>query len=156
MKRKIVLVLLLACCAVTCILLRPTIFVVVGNDICYVGKAAEGTHLQIKFIHSVQKTPVEENLVVEGRGFRLKSTRYRSFGAGLPFLASEGNFRREGDFFIMDNMNRFYPSLGLRIGQNTDLTVAVGGKTLKLHNMYPVGTRVDIFIASYAKGMFHR
>ncbi len=154
MKRKIFLAVLLFFCGTAFMLLRPTLFVVAKDALFYAGSANEGTKITVNFIHSVQKTPVEENLVVNGRGFLLKSTRYQSFGVGLPFLASEGNFRREGDFFVMDDMNRFYPSVSLRIGVDTNLTVTVGDTKLNLYDEFPVGTAVDIFIAPYAYGVF--
>ena len=82
--------------------------------------------LTIRFIHSVQKTPVEEFLTVHADGhFHLTSTRYQSHGVGLPFLPEEGQFRREGDYFVLD-MERDYPSLSLRTGVGTQLRIEVG------------------------------
>ena len=48
----------------------------------------------------MQKTPVLENLEVNEAkdGFNLLSTKYQSFGVGLPFLAEEGDFREEEVF----------------------------------------------------------
>ena len=59
--------------------------------------------LTIHFIHSVQKTPVEEFLTAHADGhFHLSGTRYQSHGVGLPFLPEEGTFRQEGDYFVLD------------------------------------------------------
>jgi len=81
--------------------------------------------LTIRFIHSVQKTPVEEFLTVHADGhFHLTGTRYQSHGVGLPFLPEEGQFRREGDYFVLD-MERDYPSLSLRTGVGTQLRIEV-------------------------------
>ena len=103
----------------------------------------------IHFIHSVQKTPVEEDLVadVAAGEFRLQSTRYQSFGVGLPFLESEGDFREEGDYFVFDHMDRHFPALALRTGVGTRLTLRVGTQTLPLYEKFPPGTRIDLRIA---------
>ena len=98
----------------------------------YAEKAYAGMPVVIRFIHSVQKTPVEEDLRVDDEvsGFVLDRTRYQSFGVGLPFLASEGEFRAEGDFFVMDGMEE------------------------KLFEKLPAGSRVDLtVIAPWRWGM---
>ena len=101
----------------------------------------------IRFLHSVQKTPVWENLQVEQDGtLTLLSTRYQSFGVGLPFLESEGDFHEEGDYFVFDHMNRHFPQLTLRTGVGTRLTLSVAGREYRLYEAYPPGTRVDIVV----------
>ena len=100
-------------------------------------------------MHSVQKTPVRENLVADGqqRELRLCSTRYQSFGVGLPFWLSEGEFHEEGDFFVFDHMDRHYRSVSLRTGVGTQLTLYTEAGALRLYEMFPPGTRVDLCIA---------
>lgn len=117
-----------------------------------VGRAYEarpGMDIHLRFIHSVQKTPVEEYLTVSSdrRGFDLRYTRYQSFGVGLPFLPSEGRLRQEGDYFILDGMSRRYPNLSLRPGLGTELTVWIEGDEYRLYELLPVGSPVDIYIA---------
>ena len=103
--------------------------------------------LTIHFIHSVQKTPVEEFLTAHADGhFHLAGTRYQSHGVGLPFLPEEGNFRREGDYFVLD-MERDYQELSLRTGVGTELTIAAGEQIIPAYEMYPVGTRIDLVVA---------
>ena len=103
--------------------------------------------LTIHFIHSVQKTPVEEFLTAHADGhFHLTGTRYQSHGVGLPFLPEEGNFRREGDYFVLD-MDRDYNELSLRTGVGTQLTIEADGARIPVYEMYPVGTRVDLVVA---------
>ena len=148
MKTKLYLA-MLAVAAVSFVLLRPTLFVFVGAENIYCAPAADGTKIVVNFIHSVQKTPVEECLAVESSGFRLMYSRYQSFGVGLPFLASEGSFRQDGDFFVMDNMNRFYQNLEFRVGLGTKLTLSVGDVKLNLYERFPVGTKVDVVVAPF-------
>ena len=103
--------------------------------------------LTIHFIHSVQKTPVEEFLTAHADGhFHLTGTRYQSHGVGLPFLPEEGTFRQEGEYFILD-MDRDYSTLSLRTGVGTELTIEAGGARIPVYEMYPVGTRIDLVVA---------
>ena len=105
----------------------------------------------IKFIHSVQKTPVYEDLIATHDHFELKRTRYQSFGVGLPFLESEGNFYREGDFFIFDNMNRQFENLSLRTGVGTQLTIFLDSRVIRLFELVEDGTRIDLIVDPFWK-----
>ena len=130
------------------ILSAPALFLRADGDTIVLVRQIRGeAPLTIRFIHSVQKTPVEEFLTVRADGrFHLTGTRYRSHGVGLPFLAEEGAFRQEGDWFVLD-MDRSYDELSLRTGVGTRLTVEAGGRVLPLYEMYPPGTRIDLAAA---------
>nr|WP_255448753.1 DUF1850 domain-containing protein [Selenomonas sp. mPRGC5] len=130
-------------------------FVKAGGNRVAVMRAVPGTEFSIRFIHSVQKTPVEENLAVDadGRSFVLHSTKYQSFGVGLPFLEGEGDFRQEGDYYIMDNMERHFPALTLRTGVGTKLTLYLEGREYRVYESYPPGTPVEIYVNSLGKGL---
>ncbi len=106
------------------------------------------TELAISFIHSVQKTLVEEFLTPDDEldGFVLHSTRYHSFGVGLPFMESDGAFRQEGNAFVMDDMNRHFKELNLRTGVGTELTVRIDEQTFRLYEMFEAGQKIDIII----------
>ena len=130
-------------------LTRPYLFVRVAGENYLTLPARPGLAVSDFFIHSVQKTPVLENLVIddEVQGFTLLSTKYQSFGVGLPFLPEEGNFRQEGDYYIMDDMNRHYSSLSFRVGVGTQLTLYVDEVKYPLYEEYAPGTEIDVFIA---------
>ena len=130
------------------ILSTPTLFLQAdGQKTILVRQVRDAVPLTIHFIHSVQKTPVEEFLTAHADGhFHLTGTRYQSHGVGLPFLPEEGNFRREGDYFVLD-MDRDYNELSLRTGVGTQLTIEADGARIPVYEMYPVGTRVDLVVA---------
>ena len=118
-----------------------------GTKTVLVRQIRDEVPLTIHFIHSVQKTPVEEFLTAHADGhFHLTGTRYQSHGVGLPFLPEEGTFRQEGDYFVLD-MDRDYSELSLRTGVGTELTITAGGRTIPVYEMYPVGTRIDLVVA---------
>ena len=130
------------------ILSAPALFLEAdGQKTLLVRQIRDAAPFTIHFIHSVQKTPVEEFLTAHADGhFHLAGTRYQSHGVGLPFLPEEGNFRREGDYFVLD-MERDYQELSLRTGVGTELTIAAGEQIIPAYEMYPVGTRIDLVVA---------
>lgn len=122
----------------------PKIFVGSEHKAVAVVDAAQGLPLTIEFMHSVQKTPVIEELEYRDGEFVLLRTRYKSLGVGLPFDAADGHFRREGDWFIMDDMNRRFKGLELRTGKGTRLTVTVAGNRFELYKKFPLGTKIIV------------
>ena len=130
------------------ILSAPALFLQAdGQKIVLARQIRDEVPVTIHFIHSVQKTPVEEFLTAHADGhFHLSGTRYQSHGVGLPFLPEEGAFRQEGDYFVLD-MERDYKELSLRTGVGTELTITAGERTIPVYEMYPVGTRIDLVVA---------
>ena len=108
--------------------------------------AKPGLELKLEFIHSVQKTPVEEDLELDGNEWIVRRTRYKSQGVGLPFMESDGFFHREGEYFVMDDMNRRIDRLSLRTGVGTQLTIELEGEQIKLFEQFEPGTRIDFLI----------
>ena len=125
---------------------RPVVAVLAGDALLAEAPAAPGAEFSVRFIHSVQRTPVEEFFAVNeaADGFILRATRYESFGVGLPFLTSDGTFRREGDRFVMDGMERPVPRLDLRPGVSTELTLFLAGEAIPLYERVPLGTLVRV------------
>ncbi len=131
---------------------RPWLFIQGETEMIAAAPAYPGQALSISFIHSVQKTPVEEYLTVDDNlsELVLNSTRYHSFGVGLPFMESDGEFYQDGDDFVMDHMNRHFDSLSLRTGLGTNLTVGLDGTSYPVYEKHEPGYRVNIFIAPRA------
>ncbi|MBR1886064.1 MAG: DUF1850 domain-containing protein [Schwartzia sp.] len=129
-------------------LTRPRLAVIAESGLLASCPAEAGTEFSTRFIHSVQKTPVEEFFTVnEARdGFLLLRTRYHSFGVGLPFLPTDGTFRREGDAFVMDGMNRPMPEIQFRPGLSTDLKITLPGEEILLADRVPLGSLVRVAI----------
>ena len=145
---KIILMLAVSMMLVGCGLLEKKLSVVAveENKIVSTVPARAGMPLTIRFIHSVQKTPVEEDLEFDGEAWIVHRTRYKSQGVGLPFMESDGEFRREGDWFVMDGMARRIENLSLRTGVGTQLTLELDGNEIRLYEMFEPGTRVDLVV----------
>ena len=133
---------------------RPHLFVAAPDRLLAIHPAKAGMEFSTRFLHSVQKTPVEEFFTVnEARqGFVLVRTRYQSFGVGLPFLAADGTFQSEDGSFSMADMDRPLPRLDLRPGLGTNLTLTIDGTTYPLYALVPPGTLIRIYLAPY----YHR
>lgn len=147
-KYGLILYIIIALLAMTNFLWQPCLFIR-GNGAGLAMVPVMGElPFSISFLHSVQKTPVEENLVAmgDGRGFRLLSTKYQSFGVGLPFLESEGSFRQEGNFYVFEGMDRSFSQLSVRTGVGTKLVIRVAGREYRLYEQFAPGTRIDIFV----------
>ena len=122
----------------------PKIFIGTENLTVAVVDARENLPLTIEFTHSVQKTPVIEELTLHADEFILRRTKYKSQGVGLPFDASDGNFHRDGEWFIMDDMNRPIKNLELRTGKGTRLKITLDGREFKLYEKFPLGTKIFV------------
>ena len=138
--RKIILA-LIASIMLSMATYEPKIFIGTENKAVAVANAEENLPMTIKFTHSVQKTPVIEELEYKNGEFILKRTKYKSQGVGLPFDAGDGKFYRDNDWFIFD-MNRHFKDLELRTGKGTQLTVTLNGKTCELYKNFPLGTKI--------------
>lgn len=122
---------------------QPKIVISSQNFTLATVNATENMPLTIKFVHSVQKTPVIEELELKNGEFLLRRTKYKSQGVGLPFDINDGTFHRDKDWFIFD-MNRKFPFLELRTGKGTQLTIILDGKTYELYKIFPVGTKIIV------------
>ena len=99
----------------------------------------------IEFMHSVQKTPVQEYFIVRGENdLLLEKTIYQSMGVGLPFMASEGKLKTTGDWHFILEMHREYQTLKLRTGLEACPKIYFGGNILPIYNLYEPGTLVEI------------
>lgn len=125
---------------------QPKIVVATENKTLAVVDAQENLPLIINFTHSVQKTPVIEELQFRNGEFVLLRTKYKSQGVGLPFDAGDGKFYRDGEWFIFDDMNRHFKNLELRTGKGTRLKIDLNGREYELYKIFPLGTKIVVKI----------
>ena len=125
---------------------QPKIVVATENKTLAVVDAQENFPLTIKFTHSVQKTPVIEELQFRNGEFVLLRTKYKSQGVGLPFDAGDGKFYRDGEWFIFDDMNRHFKNLELRTGKGTRLKIDLNGREYELYKNFPLGNKIVVKI----------
>jgi hypothetical protein len=72
----------------------------------------------IRFTHSVEKTPWEEFFTVNGvNNLTMTHTRFESLGWGYPYSPNDGLFRRTDDNRFELVMNRSYKQVDLRVAE---------------------------------------
>ena len=123
---------------------QPKISLCTDSTTVFVADYQKNLPVTINFMHSVQKTPVIEELELRNGEFVLLRTKYKSQGVGLPFDASDGNFHRDGEWFIMDNMNRHFKNLELRTGKGTQLKITLDGREFDLYKKFSPGTKIIV------------
>ena len=141
---KKIILMVLASIILFLVTYEPKIYIGTEKKAVVIVNAEENLPLTINFTHSVQKTPVIEELEYKNGEFMLMRTRYKSQGVGLPFDAGDGKFYRDGDWFIFDDMDRRFKSLELRTGKGTQLKVTLDGREYELYKMFPLGTKIIV------------
>lgn len=78
---------------------------------------AEEDQFTVAYVHSIDGLPIEENIEVREGRLVVDSTRLRQFGAGMGHVTGEGSGRAEGDWWVIEGMDRDIGSvLALRVG----------------------------------------
>lgn len=90
-----------------------------ADEVIWEQKVKNGESFNLKYLHSVAKTPVIEFFEIKDGKILLTGTEYQSYGAGLPTSAEEGDYIVENDKFIIKNIDRFLPEILLRISSNS-------------------------------------
>ena len=101
----------------------------------------------LKYIHSVDGTPVEENYRFDEKGtIIIVSTRFKMIGAGIEFHPSVGTLCLDGEWVILNDINRKIARYLLRVGSIAKQKIAVGNSLLELLNIAHSGELVEICI----------
>lgn len=66
-----------------------------------------------RYIHSIHKTPVDEEFIVSGKKLELVRLRYDTYGVGMPSDGGE-SFRIEDNRFVID-ISRLFSRLDIRV-----------------------------------------
>lgn len=103
------------------------------------------------YLHSVQKTPVQENYVVtSGNKLLLVSTDYQSYGVGLPFLPEEGVLVNDNGMFRLTNINRLYSKIDMGFMPLADHALLYQGKRYEFDRYFDAGSLLQITVADYS------
>ena len=74
----------------------------------------------------------------------LVSTAYKSYGVGLPSLPSEGKLTIRDGWFVLENLQREYRDIRLRVGPEAAVLLEQDQQSHPLHEWYPAGSLVII------------
>jgi len=103
------------------------------------------------YLHSVQKTPVQENYVLaSGNKLRLVSTDYQSYGVGLPFLPEEGTLVNDNGKFRLTEINRLYSKIDMAFMPLAEHALLYEGKRYDFERYFDAGSLLEITAADYS------
>ena len=104
-----------------------------------------GDLVVLHFIHSFNKMPVKETLVVTDDGmFELKEAEFTKLGAGYDTEPVSGNYYVENGKIHITEMNIRYPIIPLRIGTVAQHRLIVANQSYDLKLLFGGGKRIDI------------
>ncbi len=106
----------------------------------------------VSYIHSVNKTNVEEYYRLENGDLYLFKTRYRSFGAGVATEVAPGQtLRYEYGYMIIENIHYQLPKLVYKVGTISDPLIHIGSQSWHMKELAPSLTSVQFTIQSKPK-----
>lgn len=113
----------------------------------------KGKHFSVEYVHSVQKSPVQEHFVVVAENqIKLTSTTYQSLGVGLPFLPSEGQLVNNQGTFELTGLNRVFREIRLAVMPVSYQGLVYNNHRYLLNNYFLSGSLVEISVQSYSPG----
>jgi len=96
-----------------------------------------GGEFSVRFVHSVNKTPVTDVYQVRGRGIFVLRTVYYSFGAGVQSEIQDGQTLAYGEdgSMTVDGFNRRMDKLSYIVGTVSDHVLEIGGRSVSLREL---------------------
>ncbi|WP_406944766.1 DUF1850 domain-containing protein [Halobacillus sp. SY10] len=90
----------------------------------------EGDGFTISWTHSVEKETWEEMFVLEDGKIELTSTRFKTFGAGVPNATGDETYLKDGWVYMTGISQGIGKQLAIRTGKNTNHTFIYGKDTI--------------------------
>ncbi|NLA90917.1 MAG: DUF1850 domain-containing protein [Synergistaceae bacterium] len=106
----------------------------------YVFSAPAGFSFTVRFNHSVEGTPVEDEYLLSGGMIRQWEERIKSHNAGLPFKApSRGRFFQEGEWMKIRGGGNSFCRIRYRVGNSSwgQNVLMVNDRTVELFQLHP-------------------
>lgn len=122
-----------------------TVIIPEGDKSPIIFATNSGEGWEIRFTHSVEKTPVDEYFTVNGvNDLTMTHTRFESFGWGFPYSPADGKIKETDDGRFELIMNRPYKSVKMRIAVQARPCIIHEGTVYDLCDMYGQGTLIEI------------
>ena len=100
--------------------------------------ARDNERLCMKYIHSVERTPVQGWFAIDhSGGFRALRTKTTGTGTGLPNVVPEDRVRMEGKWLIVDEGGRHIAKIPFYFLPLNDLRIFVGSEKIDLSQVPP-------------------
>jgi hypothetical protein len=128
------------------------------GKILYNTAVEPGDTFGMKYVHSVNKSPVEDVFeILDDNSIMLKKTIFRSFGAGVPTGLEDGQVMEVGDDrIVIDNIDRKIDSYLLRIGTVAEHTLCINGLEIRMDSLAMPKRSVSLEVRSVPVTFFLR
>ncbi|MEW6065885.1 hypothetical protein P378_00830 [Desulforamulus profundi] len=99
----------------------------------------------IEYIHSVNKTPVQEHFVlVPGNDLLLTSTTFKALGIGTPFLPEEGRLENHNGVYVLSGLDRRFKEINLAFTPLTGHALVYRGQRFDFKDYFPAGSLIRL------------
>lgn len=123
------------------------------GKIIFINPAKINSQFTMKWMHSVELQPWEENFIIDKNlNILLSSTRFKSFGAGVPESAGTKTELKDG-YVVFSGINKKMPQLIYGISNYAKHTFYYDDMEIKLYEIVENGNSIKIFTSyiSYLK-----
>ncbi len=109
-----------------------------------------GREFDYQYIHSVQKTPVQEHFTAApDNQLLLTSTTYQSFGVGLPFVPGEGKLHHIDGKYLLTDLNRRFKSINIGFMTLAKQELSYNGKCYSFQDYFASGAILVVEVKDY-------
>ena len=114
------------------------------GQVVYRKMASPGTELRMRYIHSVERTPVQGIFALDSQGgFRAERTLTTGTGTGLPNVVDDQHVSMQGKWMVIDEKNTPVPRIPFYYLPLNNLRISLGDQEVDL-NRVPPGSRLLI------------
>ena len=129
--------------------LNSLILIVADNHnnkyFCY--SCSKGDNFQLYLIHSVEKTPWEDNFLIQGQDDLLLTTsKFESLGWGYPYSEEDGKFSIDKENNFLMTMNRKFVKINTCVAIQAMPKIIFGNNVLDLCHEFGDGAMVEIAV----------
>lgn len=107
-----------------------------------------GKTFTLGYIHSVHKTPVEENFILDtGTGparLVLTSTSFDTLGVGIPYGRGEGNLEHQQGRFMLTGLHREFEEINVKAMPLAQHSLTVRGRHYDLNDYFAPGASLRL------------
>ncbi|KUG02995.1 hypothetical protein ASZ90_019607 [hydrocarbon metagenome] len=110
-----------------------------------------GRDFDYQYIHSVQKTPVQEHFTAApDNQLLLTSTTYQSFGVGLPFMPGEGTLEHIDGKYVLSGINRKFNHINIGFITLAHQELSYNGKCYSFQDHFVSGTILVVEVKQFS------
>ncbi|HYE11918.1 MAG TPA: DUF1850 domain-containing protein [Patescibacteria group bacterium] len=104
------------------------------GDIVYIDSIENAKDFVVSFRHSVNRTPVNEFIKIQGNKFLVYKTTFYSYGAGMPEYDAQSKQKLTiiNGLIQIENIDRELESFTYLVGTYADHTLSYNDKSMKL------------------------